>query len=82
MAETFELVDSHSRSWLKSITWRVIGIVILGGISWMFTRDWEQTTWITITFHTIRLVLYYYHERIWLRIRWGKKKLAQEDYSI
>jgi len=82
MAQTYELVDSHKRSWAKSLTWRVIGIVILGGISWLFTHDWEQTTWITITFHSIRLVLYYYHERIWLKIRWGKMRAAPEDYSI
>ncbi len=75
------IVDSRARSWVKSIVWRVIGIVILGALAWLFTRDWEQTTWITITFHAIRLVLYYYHERAWERIGWGRKKL-KEDYVI
>ncbi len=82
MAETFELVDSHKRSWLKSIVWRIIGIFILGYITWMFPHNWEKTTWITITFHSIRLVLYYIHERIWLKIRWGKKRVVPEDYAI
>ncbi|MEK7352885.1 MAG: DUF2061 domain-containing protein [Chloroflexota bacterium] len=76
------MVDSHKRSWVKSITWRIIGIFILGGITWAFTRDWEQTSWITITFHTIRLVLYYYHERVWERVKWGRKKVVPEDYTI
>ncbi len=74
-------VDSSARSWVKSITWRVIGIVILGALVWLFTHDWQETTLITITFHTIRLVLYYYHERAWERIGWGRKKL-KEDYAI
>ena len=75
------IVDTHARSWVKSITWRVIGIFILGGITWFFTHDWEQTSLITITFHSIRLVLYYYHERAWQRIGWGRKKV-EEDYTI
>ena len=75
------IIDSHLRSWMKSITWRIIGIVILGGLAWLFTRDWEQTSLITITFHSIRLVLYYYHERAWERISWGRKKV-REDYTI
>ena len=74
-------VDSRARSWVKSIIWRVIGIVILGALVWLFTHDWQETTLITITFHTIRLVLYYYHERAWERIGWGRKKL-KEDYVI
>ena len=74
-------VDSRARSWVKSLTWRIIGIFILGGLAWFFTRDWGETTLITTTFHAIRLVLYYYHERIWERIGWGRKNV-REDYMI
>ncbi len=58
-----------------------MGIVILGTIAWLFTRDWQETTLITITFHAIRLVLYYFHERAWERIGWGRK-IVREDYMI
>ena len=68
--------EMKRRSWLKSITWRIIGIVILGGISWLFTRDWEQTSLITISFHAIRLVLYYLHERWWDNCEWGRIKVS------
>ncbi len=74
-------VDSKTRSWVKSIVWRVMGIVILGALAWLFTRDWQETTLITITFHAIRLVLYYFHERAWEGIGWGRKKV-REDYMI
>lgn len=67
-------METHLRSWAKSISWRIIGIVILGAISYAFTRNWEQTTWITVIFHSLRLVLYYFHERWWERISWGKIK--------
>lgn len=67
-------MESHARSWAKSVTWRIIGIIILGGISYAITRNWEQTTIITVIFHSVRLILYYFHERAWERISWGKLK--------
>lgn len=85
-------MESHARSWAKSVTWRVIGIIILGGISYVITRNWQQTTVITVIFHSLRLILYYFHERAWERISWGKLKhplarfpvkndLTPEDYA-
>lgn len=75
-------IDSNLRSWCKSITWRIIGIFILGGLAWLFTRNWQETTMITITFHVIRLVLYYFHERLWERTNWGRRKDIGDDYQI
>ena len=67
-------METHWRSWAKSVTWRLVGVVMLGGISYAMTRDLKQTTVITTIFHTLRFVLYYYHERLWTRIRWGVRK--------
>jgi len=67
-------MDSKKRSWVKSITWRVVGILLLGGISYAITRDWAKMTVITVLFHSIRLVLYYFHERLWESIDWGRRK--------
>ncbi|MCK4304235.1 MAG: DUF2061 domain-containing protein [Candidatus Eisenbacteria sp.] len=67
-------MDTKKRSWGKSITWRVFGIVLLGLISYLITHDWKDMATITVVFHSIRLILYYFHERIWERISWGKLK--------
>jgi len=75
---------------VKSITWRIIGVFLLGGITWWITHDWKEMTLITVLFHSIRMVMYYFHERIWLRVKWGriahpleslevKGKLSSED---
>ncbi len=77
-----DAVDTRLRAWTKSITWRLIGIAILGVLAWLFTRDWKETTLITITFHTIRLVLYYYHERAWERVAWGRNTRKPPEYNI
>jgi len=64
--------DSKLRSWAKSIAWRMLGIVILGGLVWIFTGSWEKTTYIAVSFHAIRVILYYWHERIWERVKWQR----------
>jgi len=66
-------MESRKRSWVKSITWRVLGIIILGAITWVFTKSWQVTTTVTVLFHSIRVVLYYFHERLWSGIDWGFK---------
>lgn len=67
-------MDTPARSWVKSITWRIFGIVLLGLISYVITRDWKEMAVITAVFHGIRVVLYYVHERVWERIQWGRVK--------
>jgi len=85
--------ETHTRAWIKSIVWRIFGIAILGAISWIVTHNWKEMSLITILFHSIRVVLYYVHERIWERIQWGrikhplsvlpvKKALNPEDLKI
>ena len=70
--------ETRRRSWLKSITWRIMGIFILSAITWLVTRSWEATSLITIIFHAIRVVLYYYHERGWEKVEWGRIKVQDQ----
>ncbi len=65
-------MDTKIRSWVKSITWRILGVIILGAITYWITGSWKEMTAITIIFHTIRIILYYFHERIWEHCKWGK----------
>ena len=67
-------MDTKLRSFVKAIVWRVIGIFVLAVISLMVTHNWKEVTAITIIFHSIRMVLYYWHERAWQHITWGKVK--------
>jgi uncharacterized membrane protein len=75
-------MESKSRSFMKSITWRILGVIILGAITWFFTQSWRITTAVTALFHLIQVMLYYFHERIWDRIDWGlrsKHDLTEEE---
>ena len=86
-------LETHARAWVKSFVWRILGIVILGFISWIITHSWKEMTIITVLFHSIRVILYYFHERLWEKISWGrvkhplsilpvKKELEPEDLKL
>lgn len=67
------MMEVKIRSWVKAVIWRMLGIVILGSISYLFTESWVITGKLTVIFHVIRLVMYYYYERVWDEIEWGRK---------
>ena len=60
------------RSALKSIIWRITGIFILALITFIYTRSWIQTGLVTVLHHAIFLLVYYFHERIWLKVSVGR----------
>jgi len=61
-------MDTHKKSMLKSLVWRIVGVFWLAIITWLFTRSWIQTSVITFIHHGTFLVVFYLHERAWLRI--------------
>ncbi|RLC73784.1 MAG: hypothetical protein DRI26_00080 [Chloroflexi bacterium] len=57
------------RSWTKSFTWRVLGILLLLCFSYLFTHDVETASMIALLFHGVRVPLYFIHEQAWERVR-------------
>ena len=60
---------SKKESFLKSIIWRVMGIFILALTTYLFTNSLIQTGLVTVLHHGIFLIVFYLHERLWLRIK-------------
>jgi len=61
--------ETRTRSSSKSIIWRILGILILTVITYAYTRKWITTGLIAVIHHGIFLVVFYFHERIWLGIK-------------
>ena len=59
----------NKSSALKSIIWRILGIFVLGAVTYFYTRKWITTTYITFVHHATFLVVFYLHERLWTRIK-------------
>lgn len=73
-------MDSHRRSFLKTISWRVAATLITGVVTLILTGriDFAITVGLADTF--VKFFLYYVHERMWSRIRFGQIK--PPEYQI
>ena len=61
------------RSAAKAITWRVLATFDTFVISWLITGRIEWATAIAGVEVLTKVFLYYFHERVWTRLKWGKK---------
>lgn len=66
--------DKSKRSILKAITWRVLGTLDTIVISWIVTGTISLALAIGGIEIVSKMVLYFFHERIWNAIKWGKWK--------
>lgn len=64
--------ESPKRSIIKSISWRVIGTLDTIIISWIVTGTLTLAFSIGIIELVTKMALYFFHERIWNNISWGK----------
>ena len=64
--------ESHTRSLVKAISWRVIGTISTFLISWAVTGKLGTAGGIAGIQAIISTLLYWYHERVWLKIKWGR----------
>ncbi len=64
--------ESPKRSIAKSISWRIVGTIDTIIISWIVTGTLSLAFSIGLVELVTKMVLYFFHERIWNSIKWGK----------
>jgi adenylylsulfate kinase len=64
--------ESHTRSIVKALSWRFIGTLETFLISWVITGQVGTAGGIAGIQAVLSTLLYWYHERLWLKIKWGK----------
>jgi len=60
------------RSAIKAITWRIIGTADTFAISWIITKEPVTAGAIASVEVLTKTILYYFHERGWNKINWGR----------
>lgn len=63
---------TKSRSAVKALTWRTVGTVDTFILSWVITGKPEMAFSIASLEVLTKTVLYYFHERGWNRVQWGR----------
>jgi uncharacterized membrane protein len=66
--------DTKVRSLAKTISWRITGTAATFLISWFILGDIKTSGAIAIIQLTFNTVIYFFHERLWNKILWGKQK--------
>lgn len=64
--------DKISRSIAKTISWRLLGTLDTVLISWLITGKITMALSIGSIELVSKMLLYFFHERIWNNIKWGK----------
>ena len=65
--------ESNKRSLVKSVSWRIIGTIDTILISWYITGTLTLAFSIGLIELFTKMVLFFFHERAWNRIKWGRK---------
>ena len=65
--------EGHLRSILKSISWRIVGTFDTIVLSYIITGQLKMAITIGGVELITKILFYYLHERIWDRIKFGKK---------
>ena len=71
---TINVNNSKKRHLIKTVTWRVVGTLDTVMLSWFFTGNPFLGLQIGAAEVVTKMVLYYYHERLWYKINFGLDK--------
>lgn len=71
----FKRGETKRRSVVKAITWRTLGTLDTILISYLLTGEIKTAISIGGIEIFTKMILYFFHERIWNTIKWGKRGL-------
>ncbi len=73
--------DSPTRSFLKALSWRLIAsgttflvtfIIFKNATDKTLDEALETAWYVTVVEFSVKIIIYYLHERLWTNISWGK----------
>ena len=66
--------ESNLRSLIKGVSWRFIATVTTMIIVYFFTKELRVAIVIGIIETILKILLFWLHERVWHKIKWGKSE--------
>lgn len=73
---------SHGKSFIKGISWRVFGTLDTFMIALIFTKTPFAASQIAAFEVMTKIALYYFHERVWERVQWGKLDKVRHETTV
>jgi uncharacterized membrane protein len=76
----FRAPEAHSRSFIKAVSWRILGSIDTFIISYFVTGKLVFAASIASVETVTKVILFYGHERVWAAVPWGRAdKVLQAD---
>ncbi|ADQ67342.1 hypothetical protein C499_07840 [Halogeometricum borinquense DSM 11551] len=67
-------METHRRSILKAASYRLFATSLVFGIAFVYTGQFGSAAKIGISAAVAKTALYYFWERLWDNIGWGRKE--------
>ena len=64
--------DTPGRSLAKTVSWRITGSLSTFLISYLILGSFTIASSIAVAQVTINTILYFFHERAWDKVSWGR----------
>jgi uncharacterized membrane protein len=64
--------EAHSRSFVKAVSWRILGSIDTFIISYFVTGKLVFAASIASVETFTKIMLFYFHEQAWARVPWGR----------
>jgi len=71
--------ETHTRSVVKGLVWRLLASLATVIIVYAFTRELKTAFEVGGIEIIAKLLLYYGHERLWNLIKWGRSSQVMEQ---
>ena len=74
--------DSHLRSLFKAVTYRFFGFIVTVFVGFVVTRSTATALSLGALDTLLKIFAYYFHERIWHHLPFGRRKIQPPEYEI
>ena len=68
------MAEKTKRSVVKTITWRIIASATTILLVYVITKKIVLSLGVGLIEFIVKLLLYFFHERIWNKVPWGREK--------
>jgi len=67
------MVESHARSIIKAMSWRIVATLTTVFLVFVFTGSLVISFGVGLLESLLKILVYYLHERVWNMIQYGRK---------
>jgi adenylylsulfate kinase len=68
--------ETHTRSVVKAVSWRILGTIATSIIVFLFTHRWAISLFVGAMEFVSKIGLFWLHERVWERLSFGRAESA------